>query len=98
VSSLSPRLYGIGFRPMFAMPQIDGYPRAIRVATQKGCVHLLQSARNVALSFIQGTSEIVLRAAERAERGFAAFADIPSYDRHRQRELERLLNDMQGES
>ena len=80
------------------MPQISGYLRAIGIAMQKDCAHLRRSARNVALSFIQGTSEIALRAAERAERGFAAFADIPYYDRHQQRELERLLNDMQGES
>ena len=59
---------------MFAMPQINGYLRAARVATQ-----------------------IALRAAELAERGFAAFAEIPYHDRHRQRELECLLNDMQGE-
>jgi hypothetical protein len=80
---------------MFATPQISGYLRAIRVPTQEGCAHLLRSACHVALSCIQGTSEIVLSAAERAERGFAAFADIPYHDCHKQRELERLLNDMQ---
>jgi hypothetical protein len=83
---------------MFATPQIDGYLPAFSVATQMGCVHLLRSARSFALSCIQGTSEIALSAAERAERGFAAFADIPYHDRHKQRELERLLNDLQGES
>jgi hypothetical protein len=96
MSSLSPRLYVIGFRPLFGTPQINGYLRAISVATEMGCVHLLRSARNAALSFMQGTSEIALRAAERAERAFAAFADIPYHDRHQQRELEQLLNDLQG--
>jgi hypothetical protein len=83
---------------MFATPQINGYLRAISAATQKGFVHLLGSAHSVALSCIQRMSEIALSAAERAERGFAAFADIPYHDRRKQRELERLLNDMQGES
>jgi hypothetical protein len=59
---------------MFAMPQINGYLRAICVAT-----------------------EIALRAAELAESAFAAFAEIPYHDRHWRRELECLLNDMQGE-
>ena len=59
---------------MFGMPQINGYLRAICVAT-----------------------EIALRTAEQAKRGFAAFAEIPYHDPHRQRELECLLNDMQGE-
>jgi hypothetical protein len=60
-----------------------------------GCVHLLRSVRHGALSFIQGTSEIALSASDRAERAFAAFADIPYHDRREQRELECLLNDMQ---
>lgn len=90
VSSLSPRLYVIGFRPMFATPQINGYLRAFSVATQKGCVHLLRSARSFALSCIQGTSEIALSAAERAERGFAAFADIPYHDRIERRMVDEV--------
>jgi hypothetical protein len=52
---------------------------------------------NGCLWAISVATQIALRAAERAERGFAAFADIPYHDRHRQRELECLLNGMQGE-
>jgi len=96
MSSSSPRLYVIECRPMFATPGIGGYLRAISATTQEGCAHLLRSAGHVALSFIQGTSEIALRAEERAERAFAKFADIPYRDRHEQRELECLLNDIQG--
>jgi hypothetical protein len=81
---------------MLTTPGIVGYLRAISATTQESCVHLLRSARHVALSFIQGTSEIALRTEERAERVFATFAGIPYCDRHEQGELECLLNDMQG--
>jgi hypothetical protein len=60
-------------------------------------MHLLRSALHVALSFIEGTSEIALRAEEQAGRAFATFADIPYRDSHKQKELECLLNDMQGD-
>jgi hypothetical protein len=97
VSSLSPRLYVVEFRPVFATPRISGHLRAISASTEEGCRHLLRSAHHLALSFIQGTSEIALRAEERAGRAFATFADIPYCDRHKQRELECLVNDTQGD-
>jgi hypothetical protein len=71
--------------------------RALGLAALASGLHLLRSARYVALVPFQNVPTIIRTIIARAERGFADFAQIPYQDALAQQELSRLLDEFGAE-
>jgi hypothetical protein len=95
VSSASQKLYIVERKPVFATPRSIQCLKSTCIATQPSCALLLRSSRDLVLACADWTLKVVRWIVDRAARMFAAFANIPYHDRHKQKELEQLISAMQ---
>jgi hypothetical protein len=95
LSSASQNLYLVERRPVFATPRSIQCLKSACIATQPSCALLVRSSRDLVLACADWTLKWVRWIVDRAARMFAAFANIPYHDRHKQKELEQLISAMQ---